>query len=163
MTGAWGLGPLAEVAAAIARAGVRVLAVAGRSASAAAALRAAAERDERVVPFGFTDRVPELMAACDVVVTSAGDTCAEARVIGRRMVLLDVVAGHGRENVQHELELGGAALASTDPDLLVAAVLAALDDGGDLEPEDRRPAWEAAVDEILEGLANRRRGATGDL
>jgi processive 1,2-diacylglycerol beta-glucosyltransferase len=152
MTGSWGLGPLATVAKSLAAAGVHVLAVAGRSASVEASLRAAAVTDSRVIPFGFTDRVPELMAACDVVVTSAGDTCSEARVIGRRMVLLDVVAGHGRENLQHELELGDAVVASTSADLLVRGVLRALANGSDPAPQDRRPAWEAAVDEIVDGL-----------
>jgi UDP-N-acetylglucosamine:LPS N-acetylglucosamine transferase len=152
MTGSWGLGPLAAVARSLAAAGVHVLAVAGRRAPVETQVRAAAAADARIVPFGFTDRVPELMAACDVVVTSAGDTCSEARVIGRRMVLLDVVAGHGRENLQHELELGDAVVASTAPDLLVRSVLRALSDGSDPAPQDRRTAWEAAVDEIVAGL-----------
>jgi UDP-N-acetylglucosamine:LPS N-acetylglucosamine transferase len=152
MTGSWGLGPLAEVARSLAAADVHVLAVAGRNAAAEASLRAAAVADPRIVPFGFTDRVPELMAACDVAVTSAGDTCSEARVVGRRMVLLDVVAGHGRENLQHELEVGGAVVASTAPALLVRGVLHALSAGTDPEPEDRRTAWEAAVDDIIAGL-----------
>ncbi|MDQ1683509.1 MAG: processive 1,2-diacylglycerol beta-glucosyltransferase [Frankiaceae bacterium] len=152
MTGSWGLGPLADVARSLAAADVYVLAVAGRAASVEAALRTAAASDSRIVPFGFTDRVPELMAACDVVVTSAGDTCSEARVIGRRMVLLDVVAGHGRENLQHELELGDAVVASTSPDLLVRGVLRALANGTDPTAQDRRTGWEAAVDEIVDGL-----------
>jgi processive 1,2-diacylglycerol beta-glucosyltransferase len=152
MTGSWGLGPLAEVARSLAAADVYVLAVAGRNAAVETSLREAAASDARIVPFGFTDRVPELMAACDILVTSAGDTCSEARVIGRRMVLLDVVAGHGRENLQHELELGGAVVASTSPALLVRGVLHALSAGSDPAPEDRRPAWEAAVDEIVDGL-----------
>jgi len=152
MTGSWGLGPLASVARSLASAGVYVLAVAGRAAALEASLRAAAAADPRIVPFGFTDRVPELMAASDVVVTSAGDTCSEARVIGRRMVLLDVVAGHGRENLQHELELGDAVVASTAPELLVRGVLRELAAGEDPAPQDRRTAWEEAVEEILDGL-----------
>jgi processive 1,2-diacylglycerol beta-glucosyltransferase len=178
MTGSWALGPLPAVAQSLAAAGVHVLAVAGRNTSVEAALRAAAgvaapaagaggaasgagaggaaspmgSTAGRILPFGFTDRVPELMAASDVVVTSAGDTCSEARVVGRRMVLLDVVAGHGRENLQHELELGGAVVASTEPDLLVRGVLHALNAGSDPESEDRTPAWEAAVEEIVDGL-----------
>ncbi|MBV9099290.1 MAG: glycosyl hydrolase [Frankiaceae bacterium] len=152
MTGSWGLGPLADVARSLAVAGVHVLAVAGRAAAVESALRTAAASDPRIVPFGFTDRIPELMAASDVVVTSAGDTCSEARVIGRRMVLLDVVAGHGRENLQHELELGDAVVASTSPDLLVRGVLRSLASGDDPAPQDRRTAWESAVDEIVDGL-----------
>ena len=58
--------------------------------------------------FGFTDRIPELMAAADLVITSSGDTCAEARAVGRPLLLLDLVPGHGRDNLQHELELGDA-------------------------------------------------------
>lgn len=150
MAGAWGLGPLVDVARSLARAGVHTIAVAGRNEAVEARLREAARSDPRVLPFGFTDRVPELMAAADVVVTSSGDTCSEARVIGRPMVLLDVVAGHGRENLQHELELGGAVVASTEPDLLVRGVLRALDDAVELPPDvDRREAWDKALDEVL--------------
>jgi processive 1,2-diacylglycerol beta-glucosyltransferase len=152
MTGSWGLGPLAAVAQSLAAADVYVLAVAGRRTSLEAQLRTAAAKDPRILAFGFTDRVPELMAACDVAVTSAGDTCSEARVIGRRMVLLDVVAGHGRENLQHELELGGAVVASTSAELLTRGVLRELAAGADPAPEDRRTGWEEAVDEIIDGL-----------
>ena len=50
------------------------------------------------------------MAASDLVITSSGDTCTEARTVGRPLLLLDVVQGHGRDNLQHELELGDAAV-----------------------------------------------------
>jgi UDP-N-acetylglucosamine:LPS N-acetylglucosamine transferase len=150
MAGAWGLGPLVEVARSLARADVHTIAVAGRNASVEIRLRDAAREDPRIVPFGFTDRVPELMAAANVIVTSSGDTCSEARVMGRSLVLLDVVAGHGRENLQHELELGSAVVASTDPDLLVRGVLHALEDKDDPAPDvHRREQWERALDEVL--------------
>src|SRR5450631_2049590 len=71
-----------------------------------------AARQPRVRAFGFTDAVPALMAAADLVITSSGDTCTEARVVGRPLLLLDVVQGHGRDNLQHELELGEAAVTS---------------------------------------------------
>jgi UDP-N-acetylglucosamine:LPS N-acetylglucosamine transferase len=127
MGGSWGIGPLREVAEDLAAAGVYTIAVAGRNATLAAGLREAAARDPRVIPFGFTDRVPTLMAAADLVITSAGDTCVEARVIGRHLMLLDVVPGHGRENLQHELARGGADVAPADPDGLRRAVTACLD------------------------------------
>jgi processive 1,2-diacylglycerol beta-glucosyltransferase len=107
MGGGWGLGPVAELAAALGDAGTHVLAVAGRNET----LRRRLEMIEStyVHPFGFTDRIPELMAASDVVMTTPGaTTCSEARVIGRHLVILDVFPGHGRENLQHELELGDA-------------------------------------------------------
>jgi UDP-N-acetylglucosamine:LPS N-acetylglucosamine transferase len=108
MSGAWGLGPLDEAATALAADGIWVLAVAGTNARMESALRHLALTHPEIVPFGYTDRVPELMAASDVVVTSSGDTCREARTLGRGIILIDVVPGHGRENLMHELELGGS-------------------------------------------------------
>jgi processive 1,2-diacylglycerol beta-glucosyltransferase len=148
--GGWGLGPLPDAAAALASAGVHTLAVAGHNVAAERKLRAAATDEPRLHPFGFTDRVAELMAAADIVVTTSGDTCAEARVIGRKLVLLDVVAGHGRENLQHELAQGGAAIASTSPELLVATVLREIESGDDPAPDaDRRARWESGLDAAL--------------
>ncbi len=142
MSGAWGIGPLAECAAALAAADITVLAVAGSNRRLARELAGLAARDARVVPFGFTDRVAELMAASDAVITSSGDTCREARVVGRPLVLIDVVPGHGRENLMHELELGGAIVVSPEPGLLVDAVEALLDEPHDLPPETSPAQWE---------------------
>jgi processive 1,2-diacylglycerol beta-glucosyltransferase len=150
MSGGWGLGPLAASARALAASGVETLAVAGHNRRAERELQAVAATDRRVHAFGFTDRVAELMAAADVVVSTSGDTCSEARVVGRRLVLLDVVAGHGRENLQHELELGGAVVASTEPSLLTAVVRRELEQRAD-PPRDigRRESWHNGMDEAL--------------
>jgi len=67
------------------------------------------------------------MSAADLVITSSGDTCAEARVIGRPLLLLDVVQGHGRDNLQHELEIGGADVVSPRAGDVVRSALAVLD------------------------------------
>jgi processive 1,2-diacylglycerol beta-glucosyltransferase len=150
MSGAWGLGPVAEAAAALGGAGVHVLAIAGRNEALRAKLRAVEEREPRVHAFGYTDRVPDLMAAADLVVTSSGDTCSEARAIGRRLLLLDVVQGHGRDNLQHELELGHADVTSARPRELVRNALAAL---GRPEPEPSagasREPWESGFTDAL--------------
>lgn len=135
MSGAWGLGPLDAVASALADAGMWVVAVAGTNTRLVDALTRAAASRHRLLPFGYTDRVPELMTASDVVVTSSGDTCREARVVGRGIVLLDVVPGHGRENLMHELELGAATVCQTDAGSIVRAVRAFLAD-----PRRSRPA-----------------------
>lgn len=127
MSGAWGLGPIVRMAETLAAAGIHTLAVAGRNAALAAALRAVQREQPRLVPFGYTDRIPTLMAAADLVITSSGDTCSEARVIGRRLLLLDVVPGHGRENLQQELARGDADVAPLDPDALRRSVVAALE------------------------------------
>lgn len=125
MDSGWGLGPLAESVAALARAGVHVLAVAGRRRRVERRLRELAARTPRVTPFGFTNRVPELMAAADVVVTLPGaTTCSEARAIGRRLLLLDLMPGHGRDNLLHELELGGAHTCVATPEGVTASLLA---------------------------------------
>ncbi|HCU95269.1 MAG TPA: glycosyl hydrolase [Actinobacteria bacterium] len=154
MSGAWGLGPLAEAAAALADAGIHVLAVAGRNARLESRLRAAASGRSRMRVFGYTEQIPTLMAAADLVITSSGDTCAEARTVGRPLLLLDVVQGHGRDNLQHELELGDAAVTSPRPTAVVRTALAALDR---VKPPSmaatRSPAaWEEAFATALESM-----------
>ncbi len=151
MSGSWGLGPLVEGAAAMAAEGIYVLAVAGRNKPLAARLTALSERQHKVIPFGFTDRIPALMAASDLVVTSSGDTCSEARVIGRDLLLIDVVPGHGRDNLQKELERGRAEVTNTDPVSLTRSALACLDRVK--PPSDRvaigPQAWEQAFGSAL--------------
>jgi UDP-N-acetylglucosamine:LPS N-acetylglucosamine transferase len=127
MSGAWGLGPVADAAAALADAGVQVLAVAGRNVKLENRLAAAAAHRPRLRVFGYTEEIPALMSAADLVITSSGDTCAEARVIGRPLLLLDVVQGHGRDNLQHELEIGDADVVSPRAGDVVRSALAALD------------------------------------
>lgn len=129
MAGGWGLGPIDRTADALAQAGIDVLAVAGRNETMHRRLRAVSARATRAVvrAYGFTSEVPLLMAAADLVVTSAGQTSHEARVVGRRQVLLDVVPGHGRENLLLELARGGAMASRPEPDAVVAAVSAALE------------------------------------
>jgi processive 1,2-diacylglycerol beta-glucosyltransferase len=153
MSGAWGLGPVAAAAEALGRAGVHVLAVAGRNARLERRLAAVAARQPRVRAIGFTDRVPELMAAADLVITSSGDTCTEARVIGRPLLLLDVVPGHGRDNLQHELELGDAGVTSPDPTAVLRTTLSALDRAKPPEPLGGAPARPAAAFEAAFSLA----------
>lgn len=138
MAGGWGLAPLAETAETLAGAGYVVLAVAGLNRRLHGRLREVAQRCWRVVPFGMTQRVPELMAAADVVVTSPGQSCHEARVVGRPLVILDVVPGHGRENTLHELEQGAAIACSPDPASVASALRVILAE----EPE--RPPWPVA-------------------
>lgn len=154
MSGAWGLGPLAEAAAALADAGVHVLAVAGRNARLQGRLRAAAQSRPRMHVFGYTEQIPALMAAADLVITSSGDTCAEARTVGRPLLLLDVVQGHGRDNLQHELELGEAAVTSARPAEVLRNALAALDRVKPPSLDAARSAalWEDAFAAALESI-----------
>ena len=154
MAGAWGGAPLVEIATALSSVGVHTLAVAGRNAAAERGLREAAARRGRIVAFGFTDEVPTLMAAADAVITTSGDTCSEARVLGRHVVLLDTVPGHGRENLQHELERGDADVVPLDADAIARGVLAVLDRIAGQPERERGTAgdWERAVDAALARL-----------
>ena len=148
----WGFGPLAESVSALADAGVHVLAVAGRDRRIEGAMRDLATRTPLITPFGFTDRVPELMAAADVVVALPGaNTCAEARVIGRHLLLMDVMPGHGRDNLSHELELGGADACVCTPGGVTASVLS-LREQASRQPRPAMspvPRWEPAFTAAL--------------
>jgi processive 1,2-diacylglycerol beta-glucosyltransferase len=127
MGGGWGMGPIVDVASTLAASGIHVLAVAGANSKLESRLRALEGRWLR--PYGFTDQVPELMAAADLVVTTPGaTTCSEARVVGRPLVLLDVLPGHGRENLQHELEIGDAYACGASARELLALVEMLLSD-----------------------------------
>jgi hypothetical protein len=134
-------------------AGVHVLAVAGRNRELAERLRAVGRREPRVHALGYSNRVPALMTAADLVVTSSGDTCSEARAIGRRLLLLDVVPGHGRDNLQHELELGHADVTGAGARAVVRAALAALE--RPTPPPSigsERAPWEAAFGAALSAV-----------
>jgi UDP-N-acetylglucosamine:LPS N-acetylglucosamine transferase len=157
MSGAYGIGPLDDVARALAADGCWVLVVSGNNERLAARLATVARQHPTVITFGFTDRIPELMAASDLVVTSSGDTCREARVIGRPLVLLDVVPGHGRENLMHELELGDAAVCLPTQASVVGNVRRLLDRPG-AAPVRATTGWgEDFIDELVAaGLALRR-------
>ena len=131
MDSGWGFGPLVESVQALAEAGVHVLAVAGRDQRMERRFRELAARTPRITPFGYTDRIPELMAAADLVIALPGAiTCGEARVVGRPLLLLDVMPGHGRDNLLHELELGGAHACVPTPHGVTASVLALRGEGG---------------------------------
>jgi UDP-N-acetylglucosamine:LPS N-acetylglucosamine transferase len=151
MSGAWGLGPVAAAAEALAGAGVHVLAVSGRNERLARKLAAVAARQPRIRAFGFTDRIPDLMSAADLVITSSGDTCAEARTVGRPLLLLDVVQGHGRDNLQHELELGHAMVTSAGAADVTRSALAALDRAkpAPAGPVRSQAHWESAFTAAL--------------
>lgn len=140
----WGFGPLVESVAALAEAGVQVLAVAGRERTVERRLRELARTTSRVRPFGFTDRVPELMAASDVVIALPGAmTCSEARVVGRQLLLLDVMPGHGRDNLLHELELGAAHTCLATPQGVTTSVLALQEEATRAVPRaEPAPRWE---------------------
>ena len=159
MGGGWGLGPVEGAARELAAAGVHVLAVAGRNHRLEARLRALAAVCPRVHPYGFTPAIPALMSACDLVVTLPGAlTCAEARAAGRGLVLVDAMPGHGRENVQHQLELGGAEVSGPRPREVAGGVLAALDRPRPAGPGRPAGDWDEAFAAALASIGAGQKG-----
>lgn len=147
----WGFGPTVRAAERLGRAGVEVLAVAGHRRELERRLRQLAVREPHVHPFGFTDRMPTLMSAADVVVALPGaNTCNEARHVGRTLVLLDLMPGHGRDNLQHELDLGNAYVAGPDVSATVRYALSTL--GATLGPGRATGDWSTAFTAALAGV-----------
>jgi processive 1,2-diacylglycerol beta-glucosyltransferase len=154
MDSGWGSTALPGIVRELSQAGVHVLAVAGRNKRAEDRFRELALTSDRVSAFGFTNRVPQLMAAADLVVSLPGaTTCSEARVVGKQLLLLDVLGGHGRDNVQHELELGAAHVCVPNPAGVTRSALALRDQGRFAVPALRRPErWEPAFIAALQGV-----------
>ena len=122
-TGSFGLGQVSALVTALLAAGpqVQVIVVCGRNEQLRA--RLAAHREPgRLHLLGWTDDMPAVMTAADVVVTNGGGgTALEAVASGRPVVMADPVAGHGRANATLMAEAGLALLAPS-PAALTATV-----------------------------------------
>src|SRR5207302_10787660 len=70
---------------------------------------------------GWTDRVPQLLAAADVVVENAGGLSSlEAFASGLPIVTYRPIPGHGRDNAAEMARAGVTRLAVDDDDLVAA-------------------------------------------
>ena len=112
--GAWGVGNLQGAAEAAARvADVYPLVVTGRN----EALRTRLARDPELAcasVLGFTDRMPDLMDASDVLIQNAGGlTCLEGFAKGLPVVMFDPLPGHGEDNAREMASAGLVSLAPT--------------------------------------------------
>lgn len=138
--GGWGAGDLegaTEVALGVEAA--QVVTVAGRNDHKRERLERRFAGEPRVRVLGFTDRMSDLLAAADALVTAtAGTSVLEARLRGCPAVCYGFFIGHVRENTAAMAELGHVRRAS-EREELAGALRAALAGG-------RRPAPD------LEGL-----------
>jgi processive 1,2-diacylglycerol beta-glucosyltransferase len=100
--GAWGVGNLQGTARAVASVpGLRPIVVAGYNAGLVRRLGGDELLRDAIV-FAFTDEMPALMAASDVLVANAGGlTCLEAFAAGLPVVMFDPLPGHGEDNSRH--------------------------------------------------------------
>ena len=116
--GSWGVGHLYDAARlVVAVPGMRPIVVAGHNDG----LRRRIEADPAlagVTVFGFTDLMPALMAAGDLLVANAGGlTCLEAFAAGLPVVMFDPLPGHGEDNGRHMQQAGMVTAAANEPDL----------------------------------------------
>jgi UDP-N-acetylglucosamine:LPS N-acetylglucosamine transferase/Trp operon repressor len=95
-----------------------IVCLAGRNEQLAEKLGASFADDPRVHIYGFTDRMPELLAAADVLVHSTGGvTCLEARATGTPVVSYGLPVGHARLNTRAMADLDLLRLANDTREL----------------------------------------------
>jgi processive 1,2-diacylglycerol beta-glucosyltransferase len=74
--------------------------------------------ESRVHVYGFTDRMPEILAAADALVHSTGGvTCLEAKATGTPVVSYGLPVGHARLNTRAMADLGLLRLANDTREL----------------------------------------------
>ena len=101
---------------------------------------------ERVHVYGFTDEMPRLLAAADVLVHSTGGvTCLEAKAAGTPVVSYGLPVGHARLNTRAMADLNLLRLANDTTELRAhvrasfAEVPPALDGADPTPPEAEQP------------------------
>ena len=126
VAGSWGVGEVAEAVADIAACGVATPVVAcGRNDE----LRQRVAAAGTGIALGWTDRMPDLIRACDVVVQNAGGLSSlEALASGVPVVTYRCLPGHGRTNAG-ALDRAGWATWIRHPAQLPAALKQAMADG----------------------------------
>jgi processive 1,2-diacylglycerol beta-glucosyltransferase len=143
MGGGAGMGGLDAVAQALLAidADFQLVVLAGKNASALAALQALARRHPgRLFPLGFTDQVHRLMACASFVITKPGGlTTSECLAMGLPMILSSPIPGQEERNADYLLE-AGAALKANDTLALVWRARLLLDDAPKLAAMQRNAA-----------------------
>jgi processive 1,2-diacylglycerol beta-glucosyltransferase len=118
--GGWGVGDVAGAVREFTRVPEvsSIVCLAARNEHLAHRLRGAFAEEPRVRVYGFTDRMPELLAAADVLVHSTGGvTCLEAMVAGTPVVSYGLPVGHARLNTRAMASLDLLRLANDTDEL----------------------------------------------
>jgi processive 1,2-diacylglycerol beta-glucosyltransferase len=153
--GGWGVGDLEGAVREFTRVPEvsSIVCLAGRNEQLAARLRRVFASVGRVHVYGFTDRMPELLAAADVLVHSTGGvTCLEAMAAGTPVVSYGLPVGHARLNTRAMAALDLVRLAKDSSELRehVEASFAAEEDTHSAAPTDPAASGDpAAVDVVL--------------
>jgi UDP-N-acetylglucosamine:LPS N-acetylglucosamine transferase/Trp operon repressor len=130
--GGWGVGDIAGAVREFTKVPevTSIVCLAGRNEQLATKLRSAFADEPRVQVHGFTDKMPEILAAADVLVHSTGGvTCLEARAAGTPVVSYGLPVGHARLNTRAMAALHLLRLAN-NRDELRTHVQASFDDEG---------------------------------
>ncbi|HTU73745.1 MAG TPA: glycosyltransferase [Trebonia sp.] len=131
-TGSLGFGRVERTVAAILAAGpqVRAIVTCGRNRGLQRQLAARGWPPRRLRVTGWSDEMPTLMAAADLVVSNGGGgTALEAIASARPVLITDPVPGHGRDNASLMATAGLALLAPTPASLTTTVARLAGDQG----------------------------------
>jgi processive 1,2-diacylglycerol beta-glucosyltransferase len=118
--GGWGVGDVEGAVREFTRVpeASSIVVLAGRNEPLAQKLRRSFAREPRVHVYEFTDKMPELLAAADVLVHSTGGvTCLEAMAAGTPVVSYGLPVGHARVNTRAMAALDLVRLANDTTEL----------------------------------------------
>ena len=149
--GGWGVGDVAGAVREFTKVGEvsSIVCLAGRNEQLGERLRSEFAGEERVHVFGFTERMPEILAAADVLVHSTGGvTCLEARAAGTPVVSYGLPIGHARLNTRAMADLALVRLANDTDELREHVKASFTGVAGADEPATH--AGPAAVDVVLD-------------
>ncbi|MHB1469094.1 MAG: MGDG synthase family glycosyltransferase [Solirubrobacteraceae bacterium] len=119
--GGWGVGDLEGAVRALRTLPeiASIVCLAGRNELVETRIREAFADDERVTVLGFTERMPDVLTAADVLVHATGGvTCLEARATGIPVVAYGLPVGHARLNTREMAKLDLLRLARGTGELL---------------------------------------------
>jgi UDP-N-acetylglucosamine:LPS N-acetylglucosamine transferase len=106
--GGWGVGDVEGAVRELCRVGEvsSIVCLAGRNEQLYERLSSTFARESRVHVYGFTDAMPQLLAAADALVHSTGGvTCLEAKATGTPVVSYGLPVGHARLNTRAMADL----------------------------------------------------------
>jgi len=150
--GGWGVGDIAGAVGEFTKVPEvsSIVCLAGRNEQLAEKLRSAFADEPQVHVYEFTDKMPDLLAAADVLVHSTGGvTCLEAMAAGTPVVSYGLPVGHARLNTRAMADLDLLRLAN-DTDELREHVRASFKDDASTPVEvAEETVGPAAVDVVL--------------
>ncbi|MFZ0216407.1 MAG: glycosyltransferase, partial [Candidatus Dormiibacterota bacterium] len=152
--GSLGFGDVESAAHAVLDAGTSTLAVVvcGRNEDLRHHLVGEGDHGGRLRALGWTDRMPGLTRASDVVVTNAGGaTSLEALACGRTVLMYRPIAAHGKANARLMAEAGLAEVCDDQPQL-GAAIRRLHDDPATLLARERSALAYAQRRTLADGL-----------